>query len=111
MERSFAETLPAPPPATIGERPWRALFAGVGGGGIVTTGAIVAMAAHLEGRAVRTLDFTGLAQKNGAVVGHVQVARDDTSLDVARVPVRGASNVRMAGNFDGDGNAGEVRRP
>jgi indolepyruvate ferredoxin oxidoreductase len=90
MEQSFADTLPAPPPATIGERPWRALFAGVGGGGIVTTGAIVAMAAHLEGRAVRTLDFTGLAQKNGAVVGHVQVAHDDASLDVARVPVRGA---------------------
>jgi indolepyruvate ferredoxin oxidoreductase len=90
MEAEFARSLPAPPPGVIGDRPWRALFAGVGGGGIVTTGAIVAMAAHLEGRAVRTLDFTGLAQKNGAVVGHVQIARDEAALDVARVPVRGA---------------------
>ncbi|TQF76747.1 indolepyruvate ferredoxin oxidoreductase family protein [Elioraea sp. Yellowstone] len=90
MEAEFARSLPAPPLGTIGDRPWRALFAGVGGGGIVTTGAIVAMAAHLEGRAVRTLDFTGLAQKNGAVVGHVHVARDEAALDVARVPLRGA---------------------
>ena len=51
---------------------WRGLFAGIGGGGIVTTGAIVAMAAHLDGLQVSTLDFTGLAQKNGAVVAHVQ---------------------------------------
>jgi indolepyruvate ferredoxin oxidoreductase len=90
MEAEFARSLPAPPPCMLGDRPWRALFAGVGGGGIVTTGAIVAMAAHLEGRAVRTLDFTGLAQKNGAVIGHVQVARDEAALDVARVPLRGA---------------------
>ena len=52
---------------------WRGLFAGIGGGGIVTTGAIVAMAAHLDGLQVSTLDFTGLAQKNGAVVAHVQI--------------------------------------
>jgi indolepyruvate ferredoxin oxidoreductase len=90
MEAELARSLPQPPPGALGDRPWRALFAGVGGSGIVTTGAIVAMAAHLEGRAVRTLDFTGLAQKNGAVVGHVQVARDEAALDVARVPVRGA---------------------
>ena len=34
------------------------------------------MAAHLEGTTVKTLDFTGLAQKNGAVVAHVQIADD-----------------------------------
>ncbi len=70
------------------EQPWRGLFAGIGGGGIVTCGAIVAMAAHLEGRQVSTLDFTGLAQKNGAVVSHVQIA--DGGLDVVRIPQRGA---------------------
>ncbi len=67
---------------------WRGLFAGIGGGGIVTCGAIVAMAAHLEGRQVSTLDFTGLAQKNGAVVSHVQIA--DAGLDVVRIPQREA---------------------
>ena len=66
------------------DQPWRGLFAGIGGGGIVTCGAIVAMAAHLEGHQVSTLDFTGLAQKNGAVVSHVQVAAG--GLDVVRIP-------------------------
>ena len=77
---------PALPTLTV---PWRGLFAGIGGGGIVTCGAIVAMAAHLEGRAVSTLDFTGLAQKNGAVVSHVQVGQDG-ALDVVRIPSREA---------------------
>ncbi len=90
LEEGFARTLPTPLPPPLTDRPWRALFAGVGGGGIVTAGAITAMAAHLEGRAVRTLDFTGLAQKNGAVVAHVQIAAEDALLDVARVPLRGA---------------------
>ena len=44
------------------------------------------MAAHLEGKAVKTLDFTGLAQKNGAVVAHVQIAADEAALDVVRIP-------------------------
>ncbi len=70
--------------------PWRGLFAGIGGGGIVTCGAVVAMAAHLEGRAVSTLDFTGLAQKNGAVVSHVQIG-EGGALDVVRIPNREAN--------------------
>ncbi|HVY14644.1 MAG TPA: indolepyruvate ferredoxin oxidoreductase family protein [Rhodopila sp.] len=69
---------------------WRALFAGIGGGGIVTAGAVLAMAAHLEGKAVKTLDFTGLAQKNGAVVAHVQIAGDEAALDVVRIPLAAA---------------------
>ncbi len=76
--------------------PWRGLFAGIGGGGIVTCGAIVAMAAHLEGRQVSTLDFTGLAQKNGAVVSHVQIA--DTGLDVVRIP-RGTADLLLAADL------------
>ena len=43
--------------------PWRGLFAGIGGGGVVTSGAILAMAAQLEGHQVSTLDFAGLAQQ------------------------------------------------
>ncbi len=78
-------------------RPWRGLFAGIGGGGIVTTGAIVAMAAHLEGRQVSTLDFTGLAQKNGAVVSHVQIAAAG-GLDVVRIPL-GTADVMLAADL------------
>jgi indolepyruvate ferredoxin oxidoreductase len=86
------------PGSTSKGRPWGGLFAGIGGGGIVTSGAILAMAAHLEGRAVRTLDFTGLAQKNGTVVAHVQIADDEAALDVVRIPL-GTADVMIAADL------------
>ena len=96
-ESEFAATLPTPQlPST--DKPWRTLFAGIGGGGIITSGAILAMAAHLEGKAVRTLDFTVLAQKNGTVVAHVQIADDDAALDVVRVPL-GTADVMLAADL------------
>ena len=82
QEEALAAGLPTP---LLPAMPWRGLFAGIGGGGIVTCGAVVAMAAHLEGMHVSTLDFTGLAQKNGAVVSHVQIAM--SGLDVVRIPL------------------------
>jgi indolepyruvate ferredoxin oxidoreductase len=96
-EDELSTGLPLPKiPAT--DKPWRALFAGIGGGGIITSGAILAMAAHLEGKAVRTLDYTGLAQKNGTVVAHVQIADDDAALDVVRVPL-GTADVMIAADL------------
>ena len=88
---------------------WRGLFAGIGGGGIVTSGAILAMAAHLEGRAVKTLDFTGMAQKNGAVVAHVQIANDEAALDVVRIPV-GAADLMIAADLAVGCQAGVLER-
>ncbi len=85
-----------PLPTTAMGPVWRGLFAGIGGGGIVTCGQIVAMAAHLEGRQVTTLDFTGLAQKNGAVVSHVQMA--DAGLDVVCIP-RGEADLLLAADL------------
>lgn len=94
-EAELAAGLPEPTLTDAGT-PWRGLFAGIGGGGIVTCGAIVAMAAHLEGRQVSTLDFTGLAQKNGAVVSHVQIA--DAGLDVVRIP-RSTADLLLAADL------------
>jgi indolepyruvate ferredoxin oxidoreductase len=94
-EAELAAGLPEPTLADA-VSPWRGLFAGIGGGGIVTCGAIVAMAAHLEGRQVSTLDFTGLAQKNGAVVSHVQIA--EAGLDVVRIP-RGTADLLLAADL------------
>ncbi len=96
-EPELAEGLPLPVIPTT-EKPWRALFAGIGGGGIITSGAILAMAAHLEGKAVRTLDYTGLAQKNGTVVAHVQIADDEAALDVVRMPL-GTADVMVAADL------------
>jgi len=105
-EAELAAALPAPPPA--GQATWRGLFAGIGGGGIVTSGAIVAMAAHLEGKHVSTLDFTGLAQKNGAVVSHVQIGAPDRA-DVVRIPL-GAADVMVAADLAVGAQAGVLER-
>ncbi|MBO0710996.1 MAG: indolepyruvate ferredoxin oxidoreductase family protein, partial [Acetobacteraceae bacterium] len=78
-------------------RVWRGVFAGIGGGGIVTTGAIVAQAAQLDGRTVTTLDHTGLAQKNGAVVSHLQIG-DRCALDVVKIP-RGTADLMLAADL------------
>ena len=61
------------------------LIAGVGGSGVVTLGALVAMAAHLEGKAATVLDQTGLAQKGGAVLTHVRIAPAVEQLHAPRI--------------------------
>jgi indolepyruvate ferredoxin oxidoreductase len=106
-EGEFAARLPAPVLPALGV--WRGLFAGIGGGGIVTSGAILAMAAHIEERAVKTLDFTGMAQKNGAVVAHVQIAADEADLDVVRIPL-GTADVMLAADLAVSCGAGVLER-
>ncbi|HVR90589.1 MAG TPA: indolepyruvate ferredoxin oxidoreductase family protein [Novosphingobium sp.] len=77
------------------EEPYNLLTTGVGGTGVVTVGAILGMAAHLEGRAVTTLDFTGLAQKNGAVMSHIRIATDARQLGPARI-TEGSADLVLA---------------
>jgi indolepyruvate ferredoxin oxidoreductase len=50
------------------------LTVGIGGTGVITVGAILSMAAHLEGRAASVLDITGLAQKGGTVISHIRLS-------------------------------------
>ncbi|MGN6652792.1 indolepyruvate ferredoxin oxidoreductase family protein [Trinickia sp.] len=73
------------------ERHARIVVTGVGGTGVVTIGAVLAMAAHLEGRGASTLDFTGLAQKNGAVLSHVQIASSRGEITASRIESRSAN--------------------
>ena len=56
-------------------RPYGIVVAGVGGTGVVTIGALIGMAAHLENKGVTVLDMTGMAQKGGAVLSHVRIAK------------------------------------
>jgi indolepyruvate ferredoxin oxidoreductase len=76
--------LPAPPRADAA-RARNILVTGIGGSGVVTVGALLGMAAHLEGRGCSALDVTGLAQKNGPVTSHVRIADDPAALFATRI--------------------------
>ena len=81
-----------PHPAAEGlDRPYRIVVTGVGGTGVVTVGALLGMAAHLERKGVTVLDMAGLAQKGGAVVSHVQIAPHPEALHATRVGTGEAS--------------------
>jgi indolepyruvate ferredoxin oxidoreductase len=77
-------TLPEPARASTME-PYGILVTGIGGTGVVTIGALIGMAAHLEGKGCSVLDMTGLAQKNGAVVSHVRVADAPEQIHATRI--------------------------
>ena len=68
------------------ERPWNTVVTGVGGTGVLTITALVAMAAHIEGKGCATMNQTGLAQKFGAVVSHVRVGKEQDDIRAVRIP-------------------------
>jgi len=76
--------VPAPELPSI-ERPYGVLVTGVGGTGVVTIGALLGMAAHLENKGVTVLDVTGLAQKGGAVMSHVQISKQPADIHATRI--------------------------
>jgi indolepyruvate ferredoxin oxidoreductase len=73
--------------------PYGILITGIGGTGVITIGQIVGVAAHLEGKGVSVLDMSGLAQKYGAVMSHVQVAARSQDLNATRIDTGSASLV------------------
>ena len=77
---------PLPEPAHPAlDEPYGILVTGVGGTGVVTIGALLGMAAHLEGKGCTILDMTGLAQKGGAVYSHVRIAREPGEIHAVRI--------------------------
>ena len=73
---------PAVPALT---RSYAVIVTGVGGTGVVTIGAILGMAAHLEGKGCGMIDMAGLAQKGGAVFSHVKLAPTPEEIHAIRV--------------------------
>lgn len=84
-ELTLMAQLPTPERIEGQEAHYNILIGGIGGTGVVTVGALISMAAHLENKGVSTLDFTGLAQKNGAVISHVRIAETPDGLDAVRI--------------------------
>ena len=79
------DSLPMPAFASDLDQPWNILVTGIGGTGVVTIGALIGMAAHLEGKGSTVLDQTGLAQKGGAVTCHLRIARDPAEIHAVRI--------------------------
>jgi indolepyruvate ferredoxin oxidoreductase len=81
--------LPEPVLPALGEA-YGILVTGVGGTGVVTIGALLGMAAHLEEKGCTVLDMTGLAQKGGAVYSHIRIARGPDEIHAVRIAAGGA---------------------
>ncbi len=80
----------------------------LGGQGVTALSAILAMAAHMEGRPVRTLDMLGLAQKGGGVYGQLRIGTPGGSVANPRIGQGQADAVIAA---DLVGAHGRVVRP
>jgi len=86
---ALLEDLPEPAlPAQGGS--YGVVIGGVGGTGVVTIGALLGMAAHLEGKGAAVLDMTGLAQKGGAVMSHLRIAPAPEDIQTVRIAPGGA---------------------
>lgn len=75
-----------PVPAVVGVADsYSMLVTGIGGTGVLTVGAILGTAAHIEGKVAKVLDMTGMAQKGGGVMSHVRFAMDADTIPSARL--------------------------
>ncbi|MBS0393437.1 MAG: indolepyruvate ferredoxin oxidoreductase family protein [Proteobacteria bacterium] len=81
LDAAVLADLPEPASTAAGS----VLVTGIGGTGVVTVGAVLAMAAHLEGKGASVYDMTGLAQKGGAVLSHVKIGPPQAAPAAPRV--------------------------
>ncbi len=81
---SLFQGLPTPARPEF-DQAYAIMINGIGGTGVVTIGAVLGMAAHLEDKAISIYDQTGFAQKGGAVQSHLRIGhrqQDITSLPI-----------------------------
>ena len=63
------------------------IMAGIGGTGVSTVAAIIVMAARIDKLYAQSMNFTGLAQKNGAVTSQIRIGKEKTLYErSARLP-------------------------
>ena len=101
---SYFASIPTPQMSNL-EHPEAIVVTGIGGTGVVTIGAILAMAAHIEGKGATTMDQTGLAQKGGAVTSHIRIAATPDAINTVRIGAAGADAIigaDMLVTTDGD---------
>ena len=85
--------LPDPDVPALADKPYNVLVTGVGGTGVVTVGALISMAAYLEGKGAAEMQMAGLAQKGGAVAIHCRIAPRPEDISAVRISVGEADAV------------------
>ncbi|MCC8948452.1 2-oxoacid:acceptor oxidoreductase family protein, partial [Bradyrhizobium sp. Arg62] len=94
-ELGSIDNLPEPASKPALDRPYNIAVGGVGGTGVLTIGALLGMAAHIEGKASMILDMSGLAQKGGAVLSHVRLSEHTADVTCSRI-VTGTADLVLA---------------
>ncbi|WP_296424326.1 indolepyruvate ferredoxin oxidoreductase family protein [Yoonia sp.] len=74
------------------------VITGVGGTGVVTIGAVMAMAAHMDAKGAGMMEMAGLAQKGGAVHIHCRIAEKPSDITAIRVAT-GECDVLIGGDL------------
>jgi indolepyruvate ferredoxin oxidoreductase len=93
---SFEGSIPSPRLYNIvNGRTYGVLIAGVGGTGVITIGALLGTAAHIEGKGISVVDQMGFAQKGGPVMTHIQFANCQSEINSARL-TNGKSDILIA---------------
>ncbi len=87
LEKADTSDFPGLPEPAIPacDAPFNILINGIGGTGVITVGALLGMAAHLEGKGVSVLDMTGMSQKNGSVTSHVRISSSPDHIRAQRI--------------------------
>jgi indolepyruvate ferredoxin oxidoreductase len=83
--------LPEPASKPRLDQAYSILVTGVGGTGVVTIGALIGMAAHLDGLGSGIIDMAGLSQKGGSVYSHIKMAATPDAIKTIRVATGGAN--------------------
>lgn len=84
IEAKRLTSLPEPTLPTLNE-PFNIYVTGIGGSGVLTMGAILGAAAGVDGLSSTVLDFTGMSQKNGAVVSQIRIAAAGGQIAASRI--------------------------
>lgn len=89
----FAD-LPEPKQPKL-DHAYNIMVTGIGGTGVLTVGALLGMAAHMEEKFCRNLDMTGLAQKGGEVLSHVRISNTPDDLRTGHI-MTGSADLLLA---------------
>jgi len=84
-EKTQIPDLPSPGIPSLSAEPYNIFITGIGGTGVITVGALLGMASHLEEKSVSVLDMTGMSQKNGAVTSHIRIAKSGHKIRAQRI--------------------------